>query len=107
CASQLAPALGTMASAMRSGFSFIQAMQLIGREVPDPIGPEFERTVREINLGISMEEAFKNLLRRLPNEDLEIVAPALLIQRPTGGNLAELRETMEETVRGRIRIKEE
>lgn len=107
CASQLAPALGTMASAMRSGFSFIQAMQLIGREVPDPIGPEFERTVREINLGISMEEAFTNLLRRLPNEDLEIVASALLIQRSTGGNLVELLETMEETVRVRIRIKDE
>lgn len=104
---QLVEALGTMANAMRAGFSFLQAMQLIGREVPDPLGPEFERTLQEIRLGISLEEAFYNLLRRLPDPDLELAVNALLIQRSTGGNLAVLLETMQETIRGRVRVKEE
>lgn len=107
CSVQLSEALGTMANSMRAGFSFIQSMQLIGKEMPDPIGPEFERTLKEINLGVSMEDAFTNLLKRLPEKDLELVVNALLIQRTSGGNLASLLETMQETIRGRFRIKEE
>ena len=86
CAAQLPSALGTMATAMKAGFSFLQAMQLVGKEISDPIGPEFNRTLREINLGVPFEEAFNNLLERLPNDDLEIIVNALLVQRTTGGN---------------------
>ncbi len=107
CASQLPPTLGTMATAMKAGFSFLQAMQLIGKEIPDPIGPEFNRTLREINLGVPFEEAFHHLLERLPNDDLEIIVTALLVQRSTGGNLADILESIQETIRERIRIKEE
>ncbi|MBO8172219.1 MAG: type II secretion system F family protein [Bacillaceae bacterium] len=107
CSVQLSEALGTMANAMRAGFSFMQAMQLIGKEVPDPLGPEFDRAIREVQLGVSLEEAFANLERRLPDDDLHLVLTSLLIQRTTGGNLADLLETMQETIRGRVRIKEE
>lgn len=107
CAAQLAVALGTMATAMRAGFSFLQAMQLVGREVPDPIGPEFDRTLREMNFGVPVEEAFHRLLDRLPDADLELVITALLVQRSTGGNLSEILESMQETIHARVRIKEE
>ncbi|MBU9711579.1 type II secretion system F family protein [Evansella tamaricis] len=99
--------LETMSSAMKSGFSFMQAMQLVSREVPDPIGTEFQRTINEINLGISTEEAFANLLQRLPNKDLEVAIQAILIQRSTGGNLATILETIQETITERIRMKDE
>lgn len=107
CNGQLPQTLDTMATAMRSGFSFLQAMQVIAKEVHDPIGPEFGRAIREINLGIPMEEAFRNLLNRLPNKDLEMVITAILIQRSTGGNLAQILETIKETITERIRMKEE
>ncbi|MDQ0350777.1 tight adherence protein B [Alkalibacillus filiformis] len=104
---QLANALGTMSNSMRAGFSFMQSMQVVAKEMPDPIGPEFELTIKEINLGGSYEEAFDQLLRRLPNKDLEMVVSALLIQRQSGGNLAVLLETLRDTIQGRLRVKDE
>lgn len=104
---QLIETLGMMANSMRSGFSFMQAIQLAGKEMPDPLGPEFDRVVREVGLGVSFEKAFQDLVDRLPNKELEVVVQAILAQRTSGGNLAELMETMEDTIRGRIRILEE
>jgi tight adherence protein B len=104
---QLIEILGMMANSMRAGFSFLQAMQLVGKEVPDPLGPEFDRVVRQVGLGVPLEDVFKEVVERLPNNELEIVVKAILAQRRSGGNLAQLLETMEETVRGRIRILEE
>jgi len=107
CVSQLSETLGIMANSLRAGFSFMQAMQLISKEMPDPIGPEFERTVQDVAYGIPLEKAFENMIARLPDKTLEMVLNALLIQRKSGGNLAELLETMQETVLGRLRIKDE
>ncbi|WP_159781935.1 type II secretion system F family protein [Bacillus sp. N1-1] len=104
---QLVEALGTMSNSMRAGFSFVQTMQLIGKEMPDPLGPEFDRAVREIGMGVPMEDVFQRLLERLPNKELEVVIQAILAQRKSGGNLAQLMDTMEDTIRGRIRILEE
>ncbi|WHY76777.1 type II secretion system F family protein [Neobacillus sp. WH10] len=104
---QLIEVLGIMANSLRAGFSFMQAMQLVGKEVPDPLGPEFDRVVRQTGLGIPLEEIFEELVDRLPNKELEVVVRAILAQRKSGGNLAELLETMEETIRGRVRILEE
>ncbi|WP_428911925.1 type II secretion system F family protein [Niallia sp. Krafla_26] len=104
---QLPEALETMGSAIKSGFSFMQAMQLVSKEMPDPIGIEFRKTIKEMNLGISTEVAFENLLNRLPNKDLEIVVTAVLIQRSTGGNLAQMLETIHETISERVRMKDE
>ncbi|WP_169801458.1 type II secretion system F family protein [Neobacillus drentensis] len=104
---QLIEVLGTMANSMRAGFSFMQAMQLVGKEIPDPIGPEFERVVRQAGLGMPVDDVFTDLVKRLPNKELDVVVQAILAQRQSGGNLAELLETMEETIRGRVRILEE
>jgi tight adherence protein B len=104
---QLIEILGMMANSLRAGFSFMQAMQLVGKEVTDPLGPEFERVVRQAGLGIPLDEVFEELVERVPNKELEVVVRAILAQRRSGGNLAELLETMEETIRGRVRILEE
>jgi len=104
---QLIEVLGMMANSMRAGFSFMQAMQLVGKEIPDPLGPEFERVVRQTGLGIPIEDVFEELVERLPNNELEVAVRAILAQRKSGGNLAQLLETMEDTIRGRIRILEE
>ncbi|EKN62552.1 type II secretion system F domain-containing protein [Neobacillus bataviensis LMG 21833] len=104
---QLIDILGMMANSMRAGFSFMQAIQLVGKEVPDPLGPEFARIVRQAGLGVPLEEIFEDLIKRVPNKELEVVARAILAQRKSGGNLAVLLETMEETIRGRVRILEE
>ncbi|MBT2727428.1 type II secretion system F family protein [Bacillus sp. ISL-75] len=104
---QLVDILSMMANSMRAGFSFMQAMQLVGKEVPDPLGPEFDRVVRQAGLGIPLETVFEELVERVPNKELEVVVRAILAQRKSGGNLAGLLETMEETIRGRVRILEE
>ena len=101
---QLIDALGMMANSMRAGFSFMQVMQLVGKEMPSPIGPEFERAVRQVGLGEPLEEVFEEMISRLPNKELEVVLEAIIAQRKSGGNLAELLETMEDTIRGRVRI---
>ncbi|WP_051353322.1 type II secretion system F family protein [Thalassobacillus devorans] len=104
---QLAEALGTMGNSMRAGFSFMQSMKLVSEEYPDPIGPEFKKTLQDIKYGIPVEDAFMRMLKRLPDKELEMTVKAMLIQRSSGGNLATLLETIQETVSGRIRIKDE
>lgn len=104
---QLPQVLEIMSSAMKSGFSFLQAMQQVAKEIPEPIGLEFMRTLKEINYGVQMDTAFQNLLRRLPNKDLEIILTAILIQRTTGGNLSQILETIHETIAERVRMKDE
>lgn len=107
CSMQLGEALGTMANAMRAGFSFMQAMKMVAEEIDDPLGPEFSKAIQDINYGVSVEEAFAELLKRLPDKELEIVLNTLLIQRSSGGNLAFLLETMQETIIDRSRVKDE
>ncbi|WP_164745694.1 type II secretion system F family protein [Neobacillus mesonae] len=104
---QLIEVLGMTANSMRAGFSFMQAMQLVGREVQDPLGPEFDRVVRQVGLGVPLDNVFQEMVERLPNKELEVVVRAILAQRKSGGNLAQLLETMEDTIRGRVRILEE
>jgi tight adherence protein B len=105
--SQLPQALEIMSSAMKSGFSFMQAMQQVAKEVSDPIGVEFYRTIKDINFGMPMDIAFENLQKRVPNKDLEIVTTAILIQRSTGGNLSQILETIHETITERVKMKDE
>jgi tight adherence protein B len=107
CSAQLVEALGAMANALRTGYSFLQTLQLISRETPDPLGTELSVMIRDIGIGLPLEEALLELQKRLPVKDLEMIITAILIQRTTGGNLAELIETMQDTMRGRERVKEE
>lgn len=102
---QLPPVLTLMANSMRSGYSYMQAMDLVAREVPDPLGGEFMLVLKEMNLGITMEEAFSNMVKRVNMEDLDLVVTAFLIQRQVGGNLVELLDNISETLRGRITMR--
>lgn len=104
---QLADTIGLLSSALRSGYSLLQAMELVAREGPPPISGEFERVVREVGLGLSPEEALGNLVRRMQSDDLELMVTAINVQREVGGNLAEVLDTIASTIRERVKLKGE
>ncbi len=104
---QIGDALVVMSNSLRAGFSFLQATEMVSREMPPPISEEFGRTLREMNLGTPTEEALFNLTTRIESEDLDLVVTAVLIQRQVGGNLAEILDGISHTIRERIRIKGE
>lgn len=105
--SQIGDSLVVMSNSLRAGFSFLQAMELVSREMPYPISVEFSRTLREMNLGTPTEEALLSLTNRIESEDLDLVITAVLIQRQVGGNLSEVLDGISHTIRERIRIKGE
>jgi len=104
---QLVDMLNLMVNGLRAGFSTMQALEAVSKELPNPISSEFRRVVQEMQLGIPMEAALDNLLVRIPSEDLDLVITAINVQREVGGNLAEVLETISHTIRERIRIKGE
>jgi len=104
---QIGDALVIMSNSLRSGFSFLQAMDMVRKELPNPIAREFGRTFQEMNLGTQTEDALENLNARVGSEDLELVITAVMIQRQVGGNLAEILDNIATTIRERIRIKGE
>jgi tight adherence protein B len=104
---QLADMLNLMVNGLRAGYSNMQAMEAVSKELPPPICDEFRRVVQEMQLGISMERALDNLLRRIPSDDLDLVVTAINVQREVGGNLAEILDTISYTIRERVRIKGE
>ena len=104
---QLSDMLNLMVNGLRAGFSTLQAMEAISRELPAPINDEFHRVVQEMQLGIPMEDALDHLLRRINSEDLDLVITAINVQREVGGNLAEILDSISFTIRERVRIKGE
>ena len=104
---QLGDTLNLWVNALKSGYSVLQAMETIATELPPPVSKEFERVVQEVRLGLSMEQALDNMLRRVPSEDLDLVITAVNIQREVGGNLAEVLDNISFTIRERVRIKGE
>ncbi len=104
---QLPESLIIIANGLRAGYSFPQAMDVVGREMEPPIAEEFSRVIRDNRLGKTMEEALRELAERTANEDLDMIVTALLIQRQVGGNLAEILDKIENTIRERVRIKGE
>lgn len=104
---QLGDMLNLMVNGLRAGYSTMQAMEAISRELPSPICDEFRRVVQEMQIGISMEKALDNLFRRIPSEDLDFVITAINVQREVGGNLSEILDTISFTIRERVRIKGE
>jgi len=99
--------LNLMVNGLRAGYSTMQAMEAISKELPPPICDEFLRVVQEMQLGIPMETALDNLLRRIPSEDLDFVVTAINVQREVGGNLSEILDSISFTIRERVRIKGE
>ena len=104
---QLSDMLNLMVNGLRAGFSTLQAMEAVSRELPPPINDEFHRVVQEMQLGIMMEDALDHLLRRINSEDLDLVITAINVQREVGGNLAEILDSISFTIRERVRIKGE
>jgi tight adherence protein B len=101
---QLPDALDFMARAMLAGHAFPSALQMVGTEMPEPIAAEFRIVFDEINYGISTQEALGNLAIRVPSTDLRYFVIAVLIQRETGGNLAELLGNISNLVRARLKL---
>jgi tight adherence protein B len=104
---QLGDMLGLMVNGLRAGYSVMQAMEAVSKELAPPICDEFRRVVQEIQLGVTTEKALDNLLRRIPSDDLDLVITAMNVQREVGGNLAEILDTISHTIRERVRIKGE
>jgi len=104
---QLADMLSLMVNGLRAGYSTMQAMEAVSRELPPPISDEFRRVVQEMQLGIPMDSALDNLTRRIPSKDLDLVVTAINVQREVGGNLAEILDTISHTIRERVRVKGE
>ncbi len=101
---QLPEALDLMARALRAGHAFSVGMKMVGDEFSDPIGPEFARTVEEISFGIDVPEAMNNLNGRVISTDLKFFITALIVQRETGGNLAEIIEAISRLIRQRFEL---
>ena len=102
---ELPEALDLMVSALRAGHSLVAALGLVSHESPDPIGAEFRVCFEEQNYGLELRTAMNNLLFRVPLQDLRIVVTAILIQKESGGNLAEVLDKTAYVIRERYRLK--
>lgn len=102
---QLADALMLMSNSLHAGLSFQNAMENIGKEMPDPIAGEFSRVVKEMRYGKTTEQAITDMVERIESRDLMLAMNAVLIQHQVGGNLSEILESIAATIRDRIKIK--
>jgi tight adherence protein B len=104
---QLVETITLIANALRAGFAFSQGVDVAAKRIGPPISLELNRMLVDINLGMSTEDALQSLNSRIDSEDLDMVVTAILIQRNSGGNLAEVLESVTETMRDRERIRGE
>src|SRR5512140_2905960 len=101
---QLVDALQAMANAFKAGLTFPQAIEHVSKESYPPLQQEFGLFVKEVKLGVSLEEALVNMGKRVGSDDLELVVVATNIARQLGGNMAEMFETISSTIRERFRL---
>ena len=104
---QLGDCLMMVANAMRAGFSFLQAMDLVAKEMEPPISEEFKHVMRDIGLGASVERALDDMDKRVSSPDFSLVVTAVLIQQQVGGDLAHILDTISDTIQDRIRMRRE
>lgn len=102
---QLPQALSLIANGLRAGFSFSQAMAVVGREMEAPVADEFSKVLRDNSYGKNMDEALQDLGKRTDDEDLDIFITTLLIHLQVGGDLSEILDTISETIRERVKLK--
>lgn len=105
--SQLNEGITIVSNSLKAGYSFLQAVAVVSDETTDPFSKEFKKLLKEMSLGITEEEALKNLLFRMESEDLRLIINAILIQKDVGGNLSEILDNISETIRERQKIKNE
>jgi tight adherence protein B len=101
---QLPDAIELIARAMRAGHAFPAAISMVGEESPDPLAAEFRIVHDEINFGLDLNEAFRNLSHRVPSDDMRFFVIAVLLQRETGGNLAEVLGNIAKLIRERFKL---
>ncbi len=101
---QFPEALEMMSRAIRAGHALAGSIQLVGDEMPDPVGQELKRVFEEIRLGLEPGEALEKLAQRMPTEDVRFFCTALRIQRASGGNLAETLDRLSEVIRERYKL---
>lgn len=104
---QLGDCLMMVANALRAGFSFLQAMEMISKEMEPPISEEFQHVMRDIGLGATTERALDDMDKRVGSPDFSLVVTAVLIQQQVGGDLAQILDTISETIQDRIKMRRE
>ena len=104
---QLPDMLTMLSNSLKAGFGLMQSLDLVSREMGHPIATEIRRTLQDINVGASTDDALQGMATRSGSTDLDIVVTAMLIQQSTGGNLAEILDNVAHTMRERIRIRGE
>jgi tight adherence protein B len=104
---QFASAVDSLANAVSVGLGIAQAIEVIGRDMPAPIGPEFSQVLRSMGMGLSLTEALDRLAERVPSRDVELFAAALSIQYRSGGALGPILRKLADTVRERINMRSE
>lgn len=105
--SQLDEGITIISNSLKAGYSFLQAVAVVTDETKDPFSKEFKKLLKEMSLGISEEDALKNLHNRVESEDFTLIMNAILIQKDIGGNLSEILDNISETIRERQKIKNE
>jgi tight adherence protein B len=103
---QLPDAVDLIARSLRAGHSLPSALVNVAQEVADPLGPEFQQCADEMTFGLPFREALLNLFRRFPLQDLQFLVAAILVQKETGGNLAELLDKTAAVLRSRIQLQQ-
>ena len=101
---QFPDAIDLLARAVRAGHAFTTGLDLIAKEMPNPLADEFQRTYEQQNLGLPLRDAFENLMRRMPLTDVRIFVTALMIQKDSGGNLAEILDNLSTVIRERFKL---
>ena len=101
---QLPESLDLICQALRAGQSLPAGIQLVGQQVDEPLGPEFHKVFEQQNLGVSLEDSLKNMLDRMPNLDLQFFVTSVILQRQTGGDLAEILDKIARLIRERFQI---
>ena len=104
---QLSDTINLLVNGLRSGYSMLQAMETVAKELPPPVSEEFARVVQEVGLGLSSEQALNNMFRRIQSDDLDLMITAVNVQHEVGGNLAEILDIISFTIRERVRIQGE
>lgn len=104
---QMGDTLLMISDAIRVGFSFMQAIDFVAKEMEAPIGEEFAKVIAETHIGTPLETALNNMAKRVQSDDFDLMVAAVLIQRQVGGNLAYILDTISATIMSRIRMKRE
>jgi tight adherence protein B len=104
---QLPDVLDHLQGSLRAGYGLLQAVEWVSRQIPDPAGMEFDRVIREVQLGRTLLDALDSMVRRIPSDDLALIVTAIKIQYEVGGSLAEVLEIVAHTIRERVRIQRE